>query len=54
MGEAIRRLIKLSRRAFVAEVLENLRSKRLSEEELEALAKLREELRMEGVWLRRS
>ena len=52
--ETIRRLVELSARAVALEVLEYVRSKQLSGEEVELLSKLREQLRREGVWLRRS
>ncbi|MEM4688787.1 MAG: hypothetical protein QXH65_06625 [Thermofilaceae archaeon] len=54
MDETVRRLAELSKKALAVEALEHVRSKRLSREEVEALAKLRERLREEGVWLRRS
>ena len=54
MDEAIGQLIELSRMAVVMEALEYLRNKRLREGELEELTKLKEELRKEELWLRRS
>jgi len=54
MDETIRRLVDLSRTALALEALEYVRSKRLSREESELLARLRGELRERGVWLRRS
>ncbi|MEM0226419.1 MAG: hypothetical protein QXF46_06040 [Thermofilaceae archaeon] len=54
MDETVRRLAELSKKALAVEALEHVRSKQLSREEVEALAKLRERLREEGVWLRRS
>lgn len=53
MDETVRKLAELSKKALVFEALEHVRSKRLSGEEAEALARLREKLREEGVWLRR-
>ena len=54
MDEAVRRLIELSRLALAFEVLEYVRGRRLGEGERELLRRLREGLRGEGVWLRRS
>lgn len=54
LDETIRKLAELSARAVALEVLEHVRSKQLSREEAELLAQLREQLRREGAWLRRS
>lgn len=54
MDEAIRKLTELSRKALVLEILEHVRNKQLSAEEIEVLAQLRKKLREEGTWLRRS
>ena len=53
LDEAIRKLLELSRKAMAREVLEYIRARRLSEEEMKILDGLRRKLREEGVWLRR-
>jgi len=53
LDEAIRKLLELSRKAMAREVLEYIRARKLSEEEMKILDELRRKLREEGVWLRR-
>ena len=53
MDELLRKLMELAREKRVQSILRRVRSKVLSDEELEELARIRKSLREEGVWLRR-
>ena len=53
LDETIRNLIKLSRLALAREVLDYIKSRKLSEEEEEVLKELRGKMRREKEWQRR-
>ena len=53
MDELLRKLMELAREKRAQSILRRVRSKALSDEELEELAKVRKSLREEGIWLRR-
>ena len=53
MDELLRKLMELAREKRAQSILRRVRSKALSDEELEELARIRKSLREEGVWLRR-
>ena len=53
MDKLLRKLMELAREKRAQSILRRVRSKVLSDEELEELAKIRKGLREEGVWLRR-
>jgi len=53
MDELLRKLLELAREKRIQSIIRHVRSKRLSDEELRELAKIRRKLREEGVWLKR-